>query len=820
MAERKLINDASAWEKIVEEYAKQGKKIALAESCTGGLIAKELTDVPGASDVFELGLVSYSVDAKVSVLGINKSTIEEKGVVSPNTASEMAERARALAHADVGIGVTGYAGPSGGDEKYPNGTVFLALSDGGAVYVRRITAQNGTRSEVRAAAAQVAADMLTQYINGSRDRVGAVVPTPVFSGPENVVARGAKAKKKLPWYKRFLKFFTDFPKDSIAGKIKKIVIVCLVGVMCFAGYKLFSGMYYYAANDIIERELDDIINNTSSLTPEERQGIIDDLASRGVEVPEDTPDWMVRLLQINPDVVGVVTISTQDDPGYMREVVVQSYDNDYYLRRDIRGNYNTLGCVFMDYRDRPDATSNNTILYGHATRQANKKFNKLHQYKKLSFLNENPIIEYSTLTDTYYYKIFAVMILNMNPDDGEIYTGCYNVGSGIYGQLDNIRARSMFNTQVDVKEGDRLLTLSTCTFELSDLRLVVMARQVREGESLEVKKASNNRNCIYFDGWYRATDTNPPVFSDISDIDESGSTDDLSDISDVNSSVSSNEPAVEDRFEIFDLSLHVNKNSSVKVYVPYLTDYGLDCFVGMPTKPSHGTVKLVSSKMTVEYTPDRNYTGIDTFTLSLLDEGGLNYDTATVTVYVGVNRTTGISIGAEEVRFDVKARESGSVQVDATSVTGQRLTYHIVKNEGMFSGTATVSSSGLLTYTSTTGRQYRDRVKLIVTDEDGYGRVILYDINHDRSYQYNDNPYVSRPVDETSSGSVSSVVSSVTSTETSSVTSTETSADEPVESNGDDTPPESNGEEQSGEGEGVSDGQISSDGTQTELSQG
>ncbi|MDD5462640.1 MAG: CinA family protein [Methylococcales bacterium] len=102
------------------------KKIATAESCTGGWIAQIITEVPGSSAWFDRGFVTYSNSAKIEMLGVKRETLEKYGAVSAQTAAEMAAGALAYSDADCAIAVTGIAGPDGGTKEKPIGTVFIA----------------------------------------------------------------------------------------------------------------------------------------------------------------------------------------------------------------------------------------------------------------------------------------------------------------------------------------------------------------------------------------------------------------------------------------------------------------------------------------------------------------------------------------------------------------------------------------------------------------------------------------------------------------------------------------------------------------------
>jgi nicotinamide-nucleotide amidase len=133
--------------------------IAVAESCTGGLLASLLTDVPGSSDYVERGAVCYSNRAKIEWLGVPESLIAEHGAVSEPVAQSMAEGIRARAHTDAGIGVTGIAGPGGGTPEKPVGTVAIAVVAGGDTRVRTFQFI-GEREQVKYQSAQAAMNML------------------------------------------------------------------------------------------------------------------------------------------------------------------------------------------------------------------------------------------------------------------------------------------------------------------------------------------------------------------------------------------------------------------------------------------------------------------------------------------------------------------------------------------------------------------------------------------------------------------------------------------------------------------------------------
>jgi nicotinamide-nucleotide amidase len=152
-------------EVVAALLAERGRTLALAESCTGGLVASRLTAVPGSSAFFERGYVTYGNRAKVELLGVDPGTIERHGAVSEETAREMAEGARRAAGTDLAVAITGIAGPTGGSEEKPVGLVFLALAGGGVDRVRRAQFP-GERDRVRAQAAQAALEMVRRAVLG------------------------------------------------------------------------------------------------------------------------------------------------------------------------------------------------------------------------------------------------------------------------------------------------------------------------------------------------------------------------------------------------------------------------------------------------------------------------------------------------------------------------------------------------------------------------------------------------------------------------------------------------------------------------------
>ncbi len=142
---------------------KKGWRLSIAESCTGGLIGHRITNVPGSSDYFDAGVISYSNDAKRALLSVPDETIRTYGAVSRQTAVAMAEGIRKLRGVEAGVGVTGIAGPSGGTETKPVGLVYIALSSPVRAECREFRF-DGDRDMIKLQASEAALDMLRMML--------------------------------------------------------------------------------------------------------------------------------------------------------------------------------------------------------------------------------------------------------------------------------------------------------------------------------------------------------------------------------------------------------------------------------------------------------------------------------------------------------------------------------------------------------------------------------------------------------------------------------------------------------------------------------
>ena len=150
----------------VQALIAKGATLSTAESCTGGLVAKLITDVPGSSAAFVGGVVSYTNEIKMALLGVDPAIIEEHTEVSLACAKAMAEGARRRLGSDFALSTTGYAGPGGGTERDPVGTVYIGVSTPKGTYGERFSAPVGAnREEVRSSAARRALNLLAEQLD-------------------------------------------------------------------------------------------------------------------------------------------------------------------------------------------------------------------------------------------------------------------------------------------------------------------------------------------------------------------------------------------------------------------------------------------------------------------------------------------------------------------------------------------------------------------------------------------------------------------------------------------------------------------------------
>lgn len=319
--------------------------------------------------------------------------------------------------------------------------------------------------------------------------------------PKKKSAKKKKRKKKKRKRNSFAQGMRDlFPRrgDSAFDVVRKIIF--LVALIVFAVCLYLVADYYIERYlnkrlyEDIQGEVQDFRDNYSSMEP----------------IIETTPQGEVyeyleynyiadMFLERNSDLVGYVTI--EGTPVSYPVVQRKSTDpnintNDYYLYRAFDLSENRAGCIFMDYRCHFDEVvgnrrvvdnSENLLVYGHNMNNKSMFGSLKNYYTDYSYYKNHPIITLDSLYKTYYYKIFAVFIVDGADTTSEYAFDCWNTfdfetEEEFLAYVNNAKKRNMMKNEVDVTYGDQLLTLYTCNGMLDDAKLIVMARMMREDE--------------------------------------------------------------------------------------------------------------------------------------------------------------------------------------------------------------------------------------------------------------------------------------------------------------------------------------------------
>ncbi len=269
--------------------------------------------------------------------------------------------------------------------------------------------------------------------------------------------------------------------DRMSKIVKIIILMVAISIMYYSGYKLF-GIYveYKAGNDLyddfadqfvnIKNNIENISNNKLEANEEGSSNFLAGPGSNDEDIIAEYIDINIdfeALLGINQEILG--WIYSANTP--MNYPVVQSDDNDYYLRRMIDGTYNTAGSIFMDYRNNKDLSDLNTIIYGHNMKN-NSMFGTLDQYKSQKYYEEHSIMYLITPHQTYKLELIAGLVVN---NTSEVYDIPQDTES-LQTLYDYAVKNSTFRADSLLEEGDRLITLSTCSYENDIARYVIMAK--------------------------------------------------------------------------------------------------------------------------------------------------------------------------------------------------------------------------------------------------------------------------------------------------------------------------------------------------------
>lgn len=321
-----------------------------------------------------------------------------------------------------------------------------------------------------------------------------------LTGGHELFMSGYKEKEKNWFASRFIPSKND-SKSELTRKIITIIaaITLVVSLCILASYLIEQERNRQLVRDLAsqhESQISVITQMVTTTAPPETE--------TEVTTTEPPPlvllDNMQSFIDDNPDTAGWITVGGTS----INNVVMQTTDNEYYLERNFYGNYSQPGTVFADFRcivnDHNFKQSDNIILYGHNQKDGTmfgtlKKYKVTHQNtKNFDFYLEHPTFTFSNLYEEYTYKIVAMFIIEVLPEqtrDGNVFDYHnfvrFKEGTRPFDTFkENILARTAIDTGVDFEYGDKFMTLSTCSNEFEPSRFVVIGRRVREGEDPNV----------------------------------------------------------------------------------------------------------------------------------------------------------------------------------------------------------------------------------------------------------------------------------------------------------------------------------------------
>ncbi len=457
-------NGEEMHEAVAHMLQKMNLRISVAESCTGGLMAAQITSVTGASRIFELGFASYSDRAKERALGVDAALLRRHTAVSSSVAAEMAKGAMQRAKAAIGVGITGIAGPTNeGYMDMPVGLVYIAVSDKSRVFVKKFNFGNmRSRDTIRELCVLHAFDMVRRLIT-------------------NLPIEGAKqfTPKEIAEMEREGK-----PRSKASLKVEKGI----VGALCMA--VLLTGGWFGVdairarVRERVYLELQNSFNNAEPAALSER---------------------LSGLVERNPDTLGWLSV----DGATLDCVVVRDREDGFYETHDFDGTDNSLGCPHVPAAVDPAAAPRNLTVYGKPA-ETSGLFGSLENCTEQT-VAERYLIHFESVYGSSVYKICSVFLANANPEQGETQTAYtlsdFGTPEAFQEFVIEMKMRSMFNIDTDVRSTDSFLTLVSELEDWDGARLVVVARRLRDGETTAAPEEAiaQNKAALYPQAYYDLT---------------------------------------------------------------------------------------------------------------------------------------------------------------------------------------------------------------------------------------------------------------------------------------------------------------------------
>lgn len=465
------VNAGSLQKAVVGLLKDKQLKIATAESCTAGLLSGRITEVPGASEIFECGVAAYSCEIKQHLLGVPADILDTYGAVSPQTARAMAVGVRRVSHAALGVAITGVAGPEPSEGK-PVGTVYIALADNKRVWVKKIVAGHTAeeRDYVRHIAVMNALDLTRRYLEA--------LPT-VMAGGEKI--EGEETDTPV------------IPSAKPAGEKpdrRRRTTILLGTVAILAAFLCWMLFYILPPTTPV---------NSSGVEDKTQAPTDADAATIGTPAgaPEGILSDFFNLYSQNADIRGWLSI---ENTQIAYPVLMRQDDPTYYQTHGSDGQEAPNGALYFGEDAAlftAQSVNRSLVIYGSNPRDGSM-LSDLLGYMDASFVEEHRTIRMNTLFERADWDVFGVMVVDSDPkaEDYFDYTQS-RFEQGTFSRfLEDIRKRSLFTIDTTVGEDDRILLISTDASKeagFDGARLVVAARQIVETGTAATTQTGENK---------------------------------------------------------------------------------------------------------------------------------------------------------------------------------------------------------------------------------------------------------------------------------------------------------------------------------------
>ena len=479
--------DFTLEQKVVELLKEHSLKITTAESCTAGLLAGKLTNISGVSSVFDGGFITYSHEMKHLLLGVSDTLLKEKGAVCPEVAISMAVGCRRMSEADIGVSVTGVAGPEPSDGQ-PVGTVYIALADTKRVWVKKLE-ESGTREDIRSAAVIAALDLVRRYLEAKPGMMAGSQPIEKPSSEKIIIPSEVKPvtfwEKILPWK----------AKGKAAIFFVTAIWVLVLGILAVTGILSYNELYIPHHNEQIYEDLEAVYTGPLESTDE-------------IDInkyPKGMLSQFYTLFDRNEDIAGWIKI----DKTHISYPLMIGNSAPYYDNHDFAKNPSEFGVPYFDSRvDFSSSETNNMVytVYG-KTSSDSQMFSDIVNYTQENFFIDHQWISMDTIYKTATWQAVAVMYVDSSDNNAE-----FDYGKNTFSSLKEysdflkeIQKRSLFNMAVELSTNDTLLMLSvdyTGSNAFENEKVVVVARRATSTGSNSIEDLTKNYSAVMPRAYY------------------------------------------------------------------------------------------------------------------------------------------------------------------------------------------------------------------------------------------------------------------------------------------------------------------------------